>query len=115
MTPYGPKIEVFSRPSRPAPKYTKHKNARILPSWHGRTGVCICGAWSGALCQGDRKWYKTDAVNIRYSYTTRIPIVLKAKLTLVTKFARTTMWSGGPQGRDDGVGLVEDSRGEAFF
>ena len=34
-----------------------------------------------------------------------IPIVLKAKLTLVTKFARTTMWSGGPQGRDDGVGF----------
>ena len=44
-----------------------------------------------------------------------IPIVLKATLTLVTKFARTTMWSGGPQGRDDGVALVEDSRGEAFF
>ena len=43
-----------------------------------------------------------------------IPIVLRREPTLVTKFARTTMWSGGPQGRDDGVGLVEDSRGEAF-
>ena len=44
-----------------------------------------------------------------------IPIVLRPSPPSVMKFARTTMWSGGPQGRDDGVGLVDDSRGEAFF
>ena len=38
----------------------------------------------------------------------------KEKILQVARRFIFEMWSGGPQGRDDGVGLVEDSRGEAF-